>query len=249
MVQLFTKAVDEVRRAEARQNKLPKALCWAVLKRADGRLTEAQVAALAELEASDLFTATASRIKEKLRWVRQAQSVQAARWRLTNFLRHANDLLDPDPLLDPVRKAIGTVEAHSQRILHRWTSAHSNARLEGLNGLFQVARARARGYRSVTTFRHHHLPDCRTAGRSIRIHLARRNPEDLGQRGRLPQSEGTKDPAVASVSGLLAGTGWQYEGWKRLRKAWLPLARKAWLPLAAIAGDAHPRHSQVRKFR
>jgi transposase len=152
VVQLFTKAVDEVRRAEARQNKLPKALRWAVLKRADGRLTEAQVAALAELEASDLFTAIAWRIKEKLRWVRQAQSVQAARWRLTNFLRHAHDLLDPDPLLDPVRKAAATVEAHSKRILRRWTSSHSNARLEGLNGLFQAARARARGYRSITTF-------------------------------------------------------------------------------------------------
>ena len=107
---------------------------------------------MAELEASDLFTAIAWRIKEKLRWVRQAQSVQAARWRLTNFLRHAHDLLDPDPLLDPVRKAIGTVEAHSKRILQRWTSSHSNARLEGLNGPFQAARARARGYRSVTTF-------------------------------------------------------------------------------------------------
>jgi transposase len=150
VVQLFTKAVDEVRRAESRQNKLPKALRWAVLKRADGRLTEAQVAALAELEASDLFTAIAWRIKEKLRWVRQAQSVQAARWRLTNFLRHANEQLDP--LLDPIRKAIGTVEAHSKRILQRWTSSHSNARMEGLNGLFQAARARARGYRSVTTF-------------------------------------------------------------------------------------------------
>ena len=152
VVQLFTKAVDEVRRAEARQNKLPKALRWAVLKRRDGRLTEAQVAALAELEASDLFTAIAWRIKEKLRWVRQAQSVQAARWRLTNFLRHASDQLDPDPLLDPVRKAIGTVATHSKRILQRWTSPHSNARLEGLNGLFQAARARARGYRSITTF-------------------------------------------------------------------------------------------------
>lgn len=130
-----------MRRAEARQNKLPKALRSAVLKRADGRVTEAEVAALAELEASDLLTAIAWRIKEKLRWVRQAQSVQAARWRLTNFLRHANDLLDPDPLLDPVRKAIGTAEAHSKQILQRWISSHSNARL-----LFQAARARARGY-------------------------------------------------------------------------------------------------------
>ena len=152
VVQLFTKAVDEVRRVEARQSKLPKALRWAVLKRADGRLTEAQVTALAELEASNLFTAIAWRIKEKLRWVRQAQSVQAARWRITNFLRHATDLLDPSPILNPVRKALATVETHSDRILQRWTSSHSNARLEGLNGLFQAARARARGYRNVNTF-------------------------------------------------------------------------------------------------
>jgi len=152
VVQLFTKAVDEVRRAEVKRSKLPKALRWAVLKRADGRLTEAQVTALAELEASDLFTAVAWRIKEKLRWVRQAQSIQAARWRITNFLRHASELLDPDPILDPVRRALATVETQSKRILQRWTSSHSNARLEGLNGLFQAARARARGYRNVTTF-------------------------------------------------------------------------------------------------
>ena len=66
VVQLFTRVVDEVRRAEVKRSKLPKALRWAVLKRADGRLTEAQVTALAELEASDLFTAVAWRIKEKL---------------------------------------------------------------------------------------------------------------------------------------------------------------------------------------
>jgi transposase len=152
VVQLFTKAVDQVRRAEAKLSTLPKALRWAILKRADGKLTEAQAAALAELEASDLFTAIAWRIKEKLRWVRQATSPQAARWRLTHFLQHAADLLDPDPILDPVRQAIATVEAHAARILERWTSTHSNARLEGLNGLFQAARARARGYRNVSTF-------------------------------------------------------------------------------------------------
>ena len=152
VVQLFTKAVDEVRRAEARHSKLPKALRWAILKRAEGRLTEAQAEALAELEASDLLTAIAWRIKEKLRWVRRAQSAQAARWRITNFLRHAKELLDPDPILDPVRKALATVEVQSERILQRWNSSHSNARLEGLNGLFQAARARARGYRNTTTF-------------------------------------------------------------------------------------------------
>lgn len=152
VVQLFTKALDEVRRAEARNAKLPKALRWAILKRADGPLTEAQVQALAELETSGLLTAIAWRIKEKLRWVRKADTPQAARWRITSFLRHARELLDPDPILDPIRRALATFEEHTDRILERWTSTHSNARLEGLNGLFQAARARARGYRNTATF-------------------------------------------------------------------------------------------------
>ncbi len=152
VVQLFTKAVDEVRKAEAKHNTMPKALRWAVLKAADGKLTTKQAVALAELEATDLFTATAWRIKEKLRWIRNAETVQAARWRITAFIRHARNRLAGEVLLEPVRKALETFERHLGRILQRWTSTHANARLEGLNGLFQAARARARGYRNTATF-------------------------------------------------------------------------------------------------
>ena len=104
------------------------------------------------LETSGLLTAIAWRIKEMLRWIRKADSVDAARWRITHFLRHASQLLADDPILGPVRKALTSFENDLERILQRWTSAHSNARLEGLNGLFQAARARARGYRNTTTF-------------------------------------------------------------------------------------------------
>lgn len=152
VVQMFTKAVDDVRRAEAKETKLPKALRWAILKRADGRLTNAQADALAELETSALLTAIAWRIKEMLRWIRKADSIQAARWRITHFLRHASHLLADQAILAPVRKALASFENHLERILQRWSSNHSNARLEGLNGLFQAARARARGYRNTTTF-------------------------------------------------------------------------------------------------
>lgn len=152
VVQLFTKAVDAVRKAEAKNNALPKALRWAVLKAADGKLTDKQAVALAELEATDLFTATAWRIKEKLRWIRQAGTPQAARWRITAFIRHARNDLAGEALLEPVRKALETFERHLARILQRWTSTHNNARMEGLNGLFQAARARARGYRNTATF-------------------------------------------------------------------------------------------------
>ena len=84
-----------------------------------------------------------------LRWIRKAESVQAG---ITHFLPHASQLLADDPILDPVRKALTSFDNHLERILQRWTSAHSNTRLEGLNGLFQAARARARGYRNTTTF-------------------------------------------------------------------------------------------------
>ncbi len=53
---------------------------------------------------------------------------------------------------EQVGKALATFEKHLERILQRWTSTHSNARMEGLNGLFQAARARARGYRNTATF-------------------------------------------------------------------------------------------------
>jgi hypothetical protein len=70
VVQLFTSAVDEVRRLEGKDSKMPSGTRWAVLK-----------------------------------------AQESAR-----------------------------------------NSRHSNARLEGLNGLFQAARARARGHRNVANY-------------------------------------------------------------------------------------------------
>ena len=106
VVQIFTTAVDEVRKAEARSRKLPKAIRWAVLKAGDGSLTDDQRIALAELESGGLATATAWRAKEMLRWIRQADSTQAARWRITRFINHIGRTPRPRALLDPVRKAL-----------------------------------------------------------------------------------------------------------------------------------------------
>lgn len=152
VVQLFTMAVDEVRRTEAKSIAMPKTTRWAVLKNADGQLTEQQIAAIAELAAMDMHTASAWRIKETLRWIRKATSEQAAKWRITAFLKFARELCDKEPALTPVRKAVDTVEKHRDAIVARWRSEHSSARLEGLNSLFQAAKARARGYRSDQSF-------------------------------------------------------------------------------------------------
>jgi len=152
VVQIFTTAVEQVRRAETHHRALPKGVRWATLKRPEA-LTDAQRQALDELETGGFATAEAYRAKEMLRWVRQADTPQAARWRLSHFLNHISTRLDQaDSILDPVRGAVETVRRHTNRIIRRWLSGHSNARLEALNGLFQAARARARGYRKAATF-------------------------------------------------------------------------------------------------
>lgn len=151
VVQLFTRALDEVRRDEARQVKHPKRLRFALLKN-PADLNEEQRLALAELEMSNLATAEAWRCKEDLRWIREAESLQAAKWRLTNFVNYFGRRMLAS-VFAPMRKALATLAGYKDLILRRWESNYSNARLEGLNGVFKAARARARGYRNIETFK------------------------------------------------------------------------------------------------
>jgi len=84
--------------------------------------------------------------------VRRAETVQAAKWWLTWFVNKARSLTAGIDLLKPVRNALKTVMKHREAILARWKSGHSNARIEALNGIFQAAKCRARGYRNDETF-------------------------------------------------------------------------------------------------
>jgi transposase len=152
VVKLFTEALEKVRRSEQKQSGFPKSVRWAVLKGEEKAKTERQQQALTVLENSGFATATAYRIKEMLRWIRHAKTAQGAKWRITHFIRHAQEQLEEDPLLSPVQRALNTFKEHADKIARRWVSNHTNARLEGLNSLFQSAKARARGYRNERTF-------------------------------------------------------------------------------------------------
>ena len=131
---------------------MPKATRWATLKNAESELTDEQIEALAELAAMDFHTAEAWRIKEMLRWVRKATTLRGAMWRLTWFVNTATSMVDGIDTLKPVHKALQTVTKYSKAILARWQTGHGNARLEALNGIFQAAKCRARGYRNDKTF-------------------------------------------------------------------------------------------------
>ena len=153
IVQLFTRSVDAVRKLEGKEKPLPNHLRWAVLKRGHvDHLTTNQLVAIAEMTKQGLDTMTAWKLKEKLPWIRKARTPRAALWRITLFLNYARALVGDTPRLEPVRKALATLKTHARRVVQRWTSTYTNARLEGFNGLFQAARARARGYRNTDTF-------------------------------------------------------------------------------------------------
>ena len=152
VVKQFSSALEEVRRSEQKQEGFPKYIRWAALKGEEKAKTEKQQQALEELRTSGFATATAYRVKELLRWIRHATSEQSAKWRITHFINYAQTLVEDDPLLKPVLKALNTVKKHAASIASRWASNHTNARLEGLNSLFQAAKARARGYRNERTF-------------------------------------------------------------------------------------------------
>lgn len=103
---------------------------------------------MVELEAGEFFNAEARRIKEKIRWVRAAETPHAAKWRLTNFLGYAKERMGDKPGFHKIQEAEETVEKHYKRILERWTSTHNTTCMEALNAIFKAARARARGYRN-----------------------------------------------------------------------------------------------------
>ena len=97
-------------------------------------------------------TADAWVIKEKLRWIQKAPTARAARWRITHYLKVMQEAVTGQPLLKPMAKALMTLERHAEQVVRRWISGLTNARLEGMNGLFQAARSRARGYRNEANF-------------------------------------------------------------------------------------------------
>nr|WP_269745191.1 transposase [Desulfonatronovibrio magnus] len=70
----------------------------------------------------------------------------------SHFIKHAEKQIEEEPLLKPMQKALDTFKEQRDKIARRWASNHTNARLEGLNSLFQSAKSRARGYRNVKTF-------------------------------------------------------------------------------------------------
>ena len=142
-------AVDEMRRMEQRTDPSLKGLRWALLKdHAD--LTPAQRNDLDALivQCATKRTARAWQYREELRAIldrKQINVVSAAlaQW-CTNVMRSK---------VEPMKKVAKMIRKHFDGIIAWSRSRQTNGFIEAINGLFQAAKRKARGYTRFATMR------------------------------------------------------------------------------------------------
>ena len=144
-----SEAIDKMRRLEQKLDPSLKGLRWVLLKDR-GKLTRAQRAELDGLLARMTTTRTARawHYREQLRDIltrKQPHVVHLLlnRW-CSNVLRSK---------VEPMKDVAQMVRAHLEGILAWVTSRQTNGFLEAINGLFQAAKRKARGYGRFRTIR------------------------------------------------------------------------------------------------
>jgi transposase len=145
LMQHAGKAVDQVRREEQKYEKVLEKSRYLWLKNPEN-LKEKEKTKFADLSKRDLKTVRAYNLRMKLRalWDQKAEDVvpyleRWCSWAIRSRLR---------PMIDIVRM----IRRHWSGIIQSATSKLSNGVVEGINSIIQLARARARGYRSVRNY-------------------------------------------------------------------------------------------------
>ena len=146
--QKLSEAIDEVRRAEAKQHKeLLKNTRYLWLKRPDN-LTEKQLDWLDELLGLPLETVRAYEQALKFDDFYELEDPAAAEEYLRRWVSEAKATE-----LQPLVAFAEMLEAHWPGVIRWHRSRVSNGLLEGLNSLIQAAKRRARGYRSARNYK------------------------------------------------------------------------------------------------
>lgn len=140
-------AVDKTRRIEQRGNPALKGMRWTLLKDAFS-LTPAAGAALHSLLHQPRLTRTARAwvYKKKLREILQRKQVNVVR----ESLKHWCTCVMRSKL-DSMKDVAALVRSHLQGIVAWAQTRQTNGFLEAINGLFQAAKRRARGFTRMST--------------------------------------------------------------------------------------------------
>ena len=147
VVALASRAVDETRRRERRLDPSLKGLRWTLLKDRDS-LTAAQRADLDALVAqvASKRTARAWTYREHLREILDRKQINVVMRMLHQWCTNVNR-----SKVEPMKKVARTIRKHEQAIAAWARTRQTNGYLEALNGLFQSAKRKARGYKRFDT--------------------------------------------------------------------------------------------------
>ena len=144
VLKIINEAVDEVRRQEQRERVELTGTRYAWLTNPEHQ-TQVQAARIHDLLVSqhNLKTARAYHIRLNLQelWEQTSEQAEAFLKGWYFWARHSR--------LKPMIEAAATIKRHWNGVLRWFKSRIDNGILEGINGLVQAAKARARGYRTV----------------------------------------------------------------------------------------------------
>lgn len=146
VMQLVSKAVDEVRRQESKTNEALKKTRYIWLKHPD-KLTVQQKETLASISKVHTKTGRAYQLRLSLADFFDADDPTDAARHLQKWYYWATH-----SKLEPMIKAAKTIKKHWDGILAWHNKRLSNAILEGTNSIIQAARSKARGYRTTRNF-------------------------------------------------------------------------------------------------
>ena len=142
-------AVDKMRRIEQRTDKSLKGLRWSLLKDRS-RLKPEAAADLDALIArmTPVRTARAWLYKEQLREILERKQINVVRGMLEHWCTCVMR-----SKVEPMKEVAALVRRHMEGIVAWAQTRQTNGFLEALNGLFQAAKRRARGFTRLSTIR------------------------------------------------------------------------------------------------
>ena len=141
-------AVNDVRKAEAKENSLLKHTRFIWLKNNDN-LTKRQKALKTSLSKKHLKTSRACAMREELQDIyntaQDREEAEIALKKLCSWMMHSR--------LDRMKAFCGTIRDHWDGILSYFDHRYTNAVLEGTNSVVQKIKERSRGFRNVEFFK------------------------------------------------------------------------------------------------
>jgi transposase len=142
-------AVDRTRRIEQRSDRSLKGLRWSLLKDRS-QLSEGAAADLDALIArmTTMRTARAWRYKEQLREILDRKQINVVRSMLAQWC-----VCVMRSKVEPMKEVARMIRRHMDGIVAWAQTRQTNGFLEALNGLFQAAKRRARGFTRLSTIR------------------------------------------------------------------------------------------------